>query len=248
MNSEGVQAPNFGFELSEDSKFEYPVISRVEAKSPGERAGLQSRDILLKVNDRKTKGLDFEKVKKVIEKAKRDGRLEMLVVDQETFNYCKHNNKQWKEPDIKVKHIFPKSRSSVSSVKLPMLAGTSTHPSRDQLKRSNLTALSTSLVKEAEWNDDEDESISSPLDSIVPGDPLSPLSPPETASTHSPHQAPFTSLDLAPSVSQLTDSPDTDGEMQHSTSSGGAPTKNVVSNVISNLLHKMGHAKAAKRS
>ena len=251
MNSEGVQAPNFGFELSEDSKLEYPVISRVEAKSPGERAGLQSRDILLKVNDRKTKGLEFEKVKKVIEKAKRDGRLEMLVVDQETYDYCKRNNKQWKEPDIKVKHIFPKSRSSVSSVKLPMIAGTSAHPSRDQLKRSELTPLSTSLIKETEWNDDDDdEPISSPLDSIVPSDALSPLSPPVvTAPTHSPHQAPFTSIDLAPSASQPIDVSDNDEtDMQHSSSSGGGPTKNIVSNAINNLLHKMGHSKAVKRS
>ncbi len=121
-NGDGTQAATFGFELSEDPDYEYPIILRVEPQSPAEGAGLQSRDILLKINERKTKGLGYDKVKKEIEKAKRDGRLEMLVVDQETFDYCKRTKKPLKEPEMKVKHIFPKSRSSASFHKLPIAA------------------------------------------------------------------------------------------------------------------------------
>lgn len=135
-NADGTQAATFGFELSEDPNNEYPVILRVEPQSPAEVAGLQSRDVLLKINERKTKGLSYEKLKKEIEKAKRDGRLEMLVVDQETYDYCQRSNKPLKEPDMKVKHIFPKSRSSASFHKLPVVAA--------------MTASSTSMKDNAE--------------------------------------------------------------------------------------------------
>ena len=130
-NGDGSQAITFGFELSEDPDFEYPLILRVEPQSPAEVAGLQSRDILLKINERKTKGLGYEKVKKEIEKAKREGRLEMLVVDQETFDYCKRTKKPMKEPEMKVKHIFPKSRSSASFHKVPSLVSVSQSLSKD---------------------------------------------------------------------------------------------------------------------
>jgi len=139
-NGDGTQAATFGFELSEDPDYEYPLILRVEPQSPAEGAGLQSRDILLKINDRKTKGLGYDKVKKEIEKAKRDGRLEMLVVDQETYDYCKRTKKPLKEPEMKVKHIFPKSRSSASFHKLPVAA--SSISSRDSVEQSN-----TSITK-----------------------------------------------------------------------------------------------------
>ena len=66
--------------------------------------------------------MDFDKVKKLIDKAKRDGRLEMLVADKNTYDYCKRTNKKFKEPHIKVKHIFPRSRSSNNFQKLPLLA------------------------------------------------------------------------------------------------------------------------------
>ncbi len=143
-NGDGTQAATFGFELSEDPDYEYPIILRVEPQSPAEGAGLQSRDILLKINDRKTKGLGYDKVKKEIEKAKRDGRLEMLVVDQETFDYCKRTKKPLKEPEMKVKHIFPKGRSSASVHKLPVaaVAAASSISSRDSVEQSN-----TSITK-----------------------------------------------------------------------------------------------------
>ena len=143
-NGDGTQAATFGFELSEDADYEYPIILRVESQSPAEGAGLQSRDILLKINDRKTKGLGYEKVKKEIEKAKRDGRLEMLVVDQETFDYCKRTKKPMKEPDIKVKHIFPKSRSSASFHKLPIAATAGGAGSSSFSSRGSVEQLSSS--------------------------------------------------------------------------------------------------------
>lgn len=136
-NGDGTQAATFGFELSEEPDYEYPLILRVEAHSPAEGAGLQSRDILLKINEKKTKGLGYDKVKKEIEKAKRDGRLEMLVVDQETYDYCKRTKKPLKEPDMKVKHVFPKSRSSASFHKLPIAnAMLSSRDSSEQLPLS----------------------------------------------------------------------------------------------------------------
>ncbi|CAF0931428.1 unnamed protein product [Adineta ricciae] len=147
-NGDGTQAATFGFELSEEPDYEYPLILRVEPHSSAEGAGLQSRDILLKINDKKTKGLVYEKVKKEIEKAKRDGRLEMLVVDQETFDYCKRTKKPMKEPELKVKHIFPKSRSSASFHKLPLLQTTTTASSLSS--RDSLEQLNNSITKHDE--------------------------------------------------------------------------------------------------
>jgi thioredoxin-related protein len=137
-NGDGTHAVTFGFELSEDPSYEYPLILRVEPQSSAEGAGLQSRDILLKINDRKTKGLGYDKVKKEIEKAKRDGRLEMLVVDQETFDYCRRTKKPLKEPEMKVKHVFPKSRSSASFHKLP---GGTTITSRNSVEQLSNSAI-----------------------------------------------------------------------------------------------------------
>lgn len=138
-NGDGTQAATFGFELSEEPGYEYPLILQVYPQSPAEGAGLQSRDILLKINEHKTKGLGYDKVKKEIEKAKREGRLEMLVVDQETYEYCRRTKKPMKEPEMKVKHIFPKSRSSASFHKLPVAAAaaTSSVSSRDSVEQLN---------------------------------------------------------------------------------------------------------------
>ncbi|CAF4469790.1 unnamed protein product [Rotaria socialis] len=143
-NGDGTQAATFGFELSEDPDYEYPIILRVEPQSPADVAGLQSHDVLLKINERKTKGLGYDKVEKEIEKAKRDGRLEMLVVDQEAYDYCERMKKPLKEPEMKVKHIFPKSRSSASFHKLPSAAAVaapssmSPRDSTEQLSNSNI--------------------------------------------------------------------------------------------------------------
>ena len=137
-NGDSTHAATFGFELSEEPNYEYPLILSVEPYSPAEGAGLQSRDILLEINKRKTKGLNYDKVKKEIEKAKRDGRLEMLVADQETFDYCNRTKKPFREPEIKVKHIFPKSRSSASFHKL-LAAATALAPtsSKDNTEQTN---------------------------------------------------------------------------------------------------------------
>lgn len=142
-NGDGTQASTFGFELSEEPGSEYPLISRVYPQSAAEGAGLQSRDILLKINDHKTKGLGYDKVKKEIDKAKREGRLEMLVVDQETYDYCKRTKKPMKEPEMKVKHIFPKSRSSASFHKLPVAASASSISSRDSVEQLNNSTIKT---------------------------------------------------------------------------------------------------------
>ena len=184
-NGDGTQAATFGFELSEDPDFEYPLILRVEPQSPAEGAGLQSRDILLKINDRKTKGLGYDKMKKEIEKAKRDGRLEMLVVDQETMDYCKRTKKPLKEPEMKVKHIFPKSRSSGSFHKLALAAAASSVSPRDSVgqgsnsppdREDSLPTTRPSLVssdiaggyhlpstREIDSEDEEEERRTSPI-------------------------------------------------------------------------------------
>ena len=170
-NGDGTQAATFGFELSEDADYEYPIILRVEPQSPAEGAGLQSRDILLKVNERKTKGLGYDKVKKEIDKAKRDGRLEMLVVDQETFEYCKRTKKPLKEPELKVKHIFPKSRSSASFHKLPIAAVAAAAAARESHEHfdDSLPAYSHTTVgyrlstpKETDSENEDDDQNSAP--------------------------------------------------------------------------------------
>lgn len=186
-NADGSPASTFGFELSEEPDYEYPLILRVESQSAAEGAGLQSGDVLLKINERKTKGLGYEKVKKEIDKAKRDGRLEMLVVDQETFDYCEKEKKPFKEPEMKVKHIFPKSRSSASFHKLPSVVMTSTSSitTRDraeQLSNSNPkpddslalrnpTAVSYHLSTPRETdseNEDDDQNENSPDSKALP--------------------------------------------------------------------------------
>lgn len=116
----------------------------------------------MKINERKTKGLGYDKVKKEIEKAKRDGRLEMLVIDQETFDYCKRTKKPMKEPEMKVKHIFPKSRSSASFHKLPIAAASvsrdSTEQFDDNLPLNTRTSVGyrLSTPKETDSENEED--------------------------------------------------------------------------------------------
>lgn len=122
INLDGTSASSLGFEMTGNSEYGYPMITRVEPKSPGERGGLQPDDILLKVNNRKTKGVDFEKIQKTIEKAKRNKRLEMLVVDKETFYYCLKAKKKIQEPYIRVKHVFPPMTSSNNHSTVPLVA------------------------------------------------------------------------------------------------------------------------------
>ena len=121
-NIDGTSASSLGFEMTGNSECGYPMITRVDGKSVGERGGLQTDDILLKVNNQKTKGVDFDKIQKSIEKAKRNKRLDMLVVDKETFYYCLRTNKKFKEPYIRVKHIFPPTKSSVNYQNIPLIA------------------------------------------------------------------------------------------------------------------------------
>ncbi len=231
-NGDGTHPATFGFELSEEPDYEYPLILRVEPQSSAEGAGLQSRDILLKINERKTKGLGYDKVKKEIEKAKRDGRLEMLVVDQETFDYCKRTKKPMKEPEMKVKHIFfPKSRSSASFHKLLVTASASSISSRDSVEQlsNSITKhddnnssyhptsvgyrLSTPKETDSE-NEDEKKRKSSPeilsqakstrnSQPAVNFDLTTPTSTPTKASNHS-HESPLKFFDPAQIASQQT--------------------------------------------
>ena len=134
-NSDGSPAPTFGFDITKEAKYEYPVISRIDAHSPAERSGLQTRDLLLKVNHRKTKGVDINKVRRHVDKAKHDNRLELLVVDEEVYRYCTSTNRKFKEPYIKVKHIFPKNRSSANVESLDSLAARSSNASEDIVKQ-----------------------------------------------------------------------------------------------------------------
>lgn len=244
LNSEGVPAANFGFELSENATCGYPIISRVEDKSPGERAGLKTDDILLKINDRKTKGLDFEKVKKAIEKAKRDGRLEMLVVDDATFQYCKRTKKHLKEPDLKLKHIFPKSRSSANILKVPSLITNAVLPSKENFDPSNDRL---SLTNGDESKNDEVVQRSSPIDSTGNHDLSPPISWTKTAAAAAaslPHQAPSPTIEPAPLPFQPSTGTASKTPGQKKVTETGK--KSTVSSVLNNLFHKIGPNKPTK--
>lgn len=117
------------------------------------------------MNNRKTKGADFNTVKKVIDKAKRDGRLEMLVADKDTFNYCIKTDKKFKEPYIKVKHIFPQSRSAANFQSLPVLAGRPSMIS-EETRQQSISNTSHAKRHSAQSEKEEDtvkSSISAPL-------------------------------------------------------------------------------------
>ncbi|UJR23589.1 hypothetical protein I4U23_026578 [Adineta vaga] len=160
-NLDGTPASTFGFDITKESKYEYPVISRIEARSSGERSGLQSRDLLLKVNGRKTKGVDIDKVRRIIEKAKSDNRLEVLVVDEEVYRYCTSTHRKFKEPYIKVKHIFPKNRSSINFESLDSIAARAPAASQDIVDQlANGTEFKIhrlSITKDQLIENDDDE-------------------------------------------------------------------------------------------
>ena len=246
LNADGAPAANFGFELSENVRYDYPLISYVEAKSPGERAGLSTNDILLKINDRKTKGMEFEKAKKAIEKAKRDGRLEMLVVDRGTFDYCTRTKKQLKEPDLKLKHIFPKSRSSANILKVPAITATAVLPSHENFETLNDRLSGT--------NEDEDVQSSSPVDSTAHSDLSSPIRAAKTAAAATaappsfPHQAPSPKIESAPLPFQPTGTVSRKNHLSKTSAQKSVDTgkKSTVSNVFNNLLHKIGSTKPTK--
>lgn len=277
-NGDGTQAGTFGFELSEDPDYEYPLILRVHPQSPAEGAGLQSRDILLKINERKTKGLGYEKVRKEIEKAKRDGRLEMLVVDQETFDYCKRTKKPLKEPEMKVKHIFPKSRSSASFHKLPIAALATNSGQRDSLEQfdDNLPLNARTSVgyrlstpRETDSENEEDtkqhslnETASSQNtttrqpQSAVNFDLAPPISPLPEASSSS-HESPLKFFDHKQPASQQSsaasnDTPRVPLTAQSTPALNQTSTKGSKSksipHAINSLFHKFGHSKSSKRS
>ncbi|CAF4563054.1 unnamed protein product [Rotaria sp. Silwood1] len=257
-NTDGTSATTFGFEITEDPQYEYPIISHVEPKLPGERAGLQIRDILLKINDRKTKGLRFNKVKKAIEKAKHDGRLEILVVDKEVFDYCKLTHKKFKEPDIKVKHIFPKSKPSTSFLKLPTIATTSSLMSQDSTERLNHGISSFNVhrlctQKEVTFENEEDDAISPNIQSTVNSDISLPNNPSDTTKhTSSTHETPLTSIDHVLNSTQPTNVSLTDQNVssrkqrKQSQTSSDQSIKDFISHTIDNFFQHVGSQKSTK--
>ena len=248
-NADGAPPSTFGFEISDEPEYEYPIISRVEPKLPGERAGLQTRDILIKVNNRKTKGSDFEKVKRSIDKAKRDGRLEMLVVDKEAFDYCIRTNRKFKEPYIKVKHIFPRSRSSATFQRLPSIAALS----QDNTERSksigsgNANRLSMQSVNE------EDALNNLVFEATIDFDiPLS-TSPSNTAGPYFPSNAPFTFIDPERKLSQRRDTNSTIRSMSNTpqemqSQASDQSVVDFVLNTINKFFQSVGSEKSTKRS
>ena len=276
-NGDGTQAATFGFELSEDADYEYPLILRVQPQSPAEGAGLQSRDILLKINERKTKGLGYDKVKKEIEKAKRDGRLEMLVIDQETFDYCKRMKRPMKEPEMKVKHIFPRSRSSASFHKLPIAAAAVSRDSAehfdDNLSLNARTSVGyrLSTPKETDSENEEDnqqstfnENTSLQFTATTARQPQSTVnfhlnsSPPDASSPS--HEAPLKFFDRTQPASQQASTASnepyrvpltaqsTPALNQTSTKDSKGSKSRSIPHAINSLFHKFGHSKSSKRS
>ena len=250
----------------------------MESQSPAEGAGLQSRDILLRINEKKTKGLGYDKIKKEIEKAKRDGRLEMLVVDQETFDYCKRTKKPMKEPEMKVKHIFPKSRSSASFHKLQLAAaatGTSVS-SKDSLEQSNnhddqwssyqptfsLSRSDLPAFQETHSDEEEDEPAS-PDTSARQSQPTASfhLSPPSRSPVNASAQeqdVPLRFANPSPSTSNqrgAAASANTNTASNAQATSARPAAQDAkgakskhLPQAISNLFHKIGHSKSSKRS
>ena len=251
LNSDGVPAATFGFEISEDSSFEYPIISRIEPKSPGDRAGLQVNDILLKINDRKTKGLDFDKVTRAIGKARRDGRLEMLVVDVATYDYCQRTKKPMKEPDLKLKHIFPKSRSSVNNLIIPVLPSTSNQTSATRLEEFTETKrLSTERHHFSLENDDDEDNLAKTDDeseqsSRADSDGTSDLSAPTRSSKPIAASASAASFSHSTSSKKNARSPLKKSASQDNKLKDESKKK-AVSTVIANLLQKVGSNKLKK--
>lgn len=250
ISSEGAPAVNFGFEITENTNYEYPIISQVEPKFPGDLAGLQPNDILLKINDRKTKGLEFDRVKKAIEKAKRDGRLEMLVVDAATYNYCKRTKKNLKEPDLKIKHIFPKSRSTARVLKVPLINGM--HTSTLQTSSEHIEDSDDQLLRTE--NDSKNEQISPTVDCQVNFDVPETISSTEVKSKttvlHKTLSAPteFThpEYDRHEEASRYSSRSSTSsGSHDHKSRRGSK--KSSVSNAITNILHRIGPLKTNKR-
>jgi hypothetical protein len=96
----------------------------------------------------------------------------MLVTDKDTFNYCILTNRKFKEPYIKVKHIFPRSRSSIDYQSLPLIAARASLISLNGTSSFNVHRLAAQAENE---NDDlksskEDNEIStneSIVDSVL---------------------------------------------------------------------------------
>jgi hypothetical protein len=248
INIDGTPASSFGFEITGDPEYQYPVISRVQPKLPGEIAGLQVDDVLLKVNNRKTKGAAFDKIKKAIEKAKRDGRIEMLVVDKETFNYCKQANKKFKEPYIKVKHIFPRSRPSISYPSLPSIAARASFTSQEDLEQSINGISSVNVDHRATQSENEADDLKSPNFDLS-----STINSIENTRASFPHDISMKFIDPARRLSQRRDTsstiqntPNTTQEIRNETSTDQSIIDFVL-NAINNFFQNIGSEKSMNR-
>ncbi|CAF0925167.1 unnamed protein product [Adineta steineri] len=224
-NSDGQPASTFGFDISKEPKYEYPMISRVEPKLPGELAGLQSRDLLIKVNDRKTKGLDIDKVKRTIEKAKYNGRLELLVVDEQVYRYCMRTHKKFKEPYIKVKHIFPRSKSRKSVETLDSIAASTPITSQHMIGQS----MMSTTYKVHQRSITKDDFISSTSEETIDVDTTLSMNPSQQKNISSTNQRKSSGFN-GKQNQMLTDK----------------SKVNSVSNTINNLFQFIGYDKSNK--
>jgi hypothetical protein len=184
------------------------------------------------VNDRKTKGADFDKIRKAIERAKRDGRLEMLVADKETFNYCIKLNKKFKEPYIKVKHIFPRSKPSKGYQSLPIIAGKVPMVLQKSLERSISSTGSSNGRHLSTHSESEEDDLLSPIPHDISSkfiDPARRLSPRMDIS--SPIQ------NTSNTTQEIQNASNTIQEIQNETSSDESMMDSVL-NAVNNFFQK----------
>ena len=250
-NTDGALISIFGFEITEDPEYDYPIISWVEPKLPGERSGLQAQDVLLKVNDRKTKGLNFAKVQKTIEKAKRTGRLEMLVADKKVFEFCKQARKKFKEPDIMVKHIFPQSSSSTSCPRLPSIAITSSSISQENIKQikneaSPFNIHHLPLSKDVQLENKKNKLKPSTFEPLHDSDMSLPISPVEATCTFFLRETSSPASDRALSSSPQSNNTPSTNQREQSQTSTNQSIQNFISNTFNSFFQHSGSQKLMK--
>ena len=245
-NPDGTLAPSFGFDISGNPNYEYPIITHVESKQSGERSGLQVDDILLKVNNRKTKGADFEKIKKAIEKARRDDhRVELLVIDRAAFHYCIKTQKKFKEPFIKMKHIFPRSRTSASYSNLPLVPSRASLTLSEHLGRTGSVNLLANIQHLPPQSENGEDDMKSPHFGLANDFDLT---SPSTTSNPSPHDIPTKSVDPPRRLSQGADKPVKYCPRLHIETSPDESIVDFVLHTVNHLFHNTKTEKSTNRS
>ena len=85
----------------------------------------------------------------------------MLVADKETFNYCIKTERKFKEPYIKVKHIFPRTRSSAGFRSLPSISARASLTPQDSFEHSFSGIPSFHLHRRSIQSDDDEYNLKS---------------------------------------------------------------------------------------